>query len=367
MHVLVVGGGILGASAAYELVKKGKDVTLVDSKMEGQATYAGAGIVCPWVSARKDPDLYELARASAIRYPDLVESLKENGASDTGYRLCGALALAEDEATLQELYQEAVTKREETSFVGDIKTLLNQEAQAMFPPLKDNVQAVYVSGGARVDGAKLNRALLQAFQNCDGKYLEESVSLEVSSDQVVAYINQERVEADEVIVAAGAWTNDLLKPLGIELPLEPQRGQIAHLTLSQETAEWPVVLPQSSHYMLAFEGGRVVMGATREAGSGFDYRLTAGGVHDVLHEGLDVAPGLVEATLEDVRIGFRPMGPDGKPLLGRVNAFSNLTVATGLGPSGLTIGPYVGKLAAQLATGNKIDQTIDHLNPLRQT
>ncbi|WP_411953957.1 NAD(P)/FAD-dependent oxidoreductase [Alkalibacillus sp. S2W] len=367
MSYLVVGGGILGASAAYELVKQGQDVTLVDSQMEGQATYAGAGIVCPWVSARKDDDLYALARASAIRYPDLVDALRNDGADDTGYRLCGALALAEDEATLQELYQEALTKREETSFVGDVKTLSNQEAQALYPPLKDDVQAVYVSGGARVDGAKLNRALLQAFQNCGGQYLVGSVSLELSGDYVVAYINEERIEADEVIVAAGAWTNDLLKPLGLELPLEPQRGQIAHLTLSQETADWPVVLPQSSHYMLAFEGGRVVMGATREAGSGFDYRLTAGGVHDVLHEGLDVAPGLVEATLEEVRIGFRPIGPDGKPLLVRINAFSNLTVATGLGPSGLTIGPYVGKLAAQLATGNKIDQTIDHLDPLRQT
>ncbi|MET3683050.1 D-amino-acid dehydrogenase [Alkalibacillus flavidus] len=366
MHIVVIGSGILGASTAYELVKTGHQVTLVDAGFKGQATYAGAGIVCPWVSARRDPDLYALAKASAIRYPHLISAINADGATKTGYNQCGALALAKDDETVEALVDEATQKREETDAVGVIERLSNEQAKAMFPPLNDDVQAVYVSGGARVDGAKLNQALIQAFEQRGGVCRQGHVSLKQDGTLAQVYINDEKIDADQIVVAAGAWTNDVLKPLDVTLSLEPQRGQIAHLTVDEETDHWPVVLPESSHYMLAFEGGRVVMGATRETGSGFDHRLTAGGVHDVLHEGLHVAPGLVEATLEDVRIGFRPMGPDGKPLLGCLSHTTNVTVATGLGPSGLTIGPYIGLLTAQLVTGQTLDQSIDHFDPLRK-
>ncbi|WP_188206774.1 NAD(P)/FAD-dependent oxidoreductase [Alkalibacillus aidingensis] len=365
MKQVVVGAGILGTSIAYYLQKRGVDVLLVDADFKGKATKAGAGIVCPWVSSRKDPDLYRLARAGAIYYPELVEELKQDSDLETGYQLCGALALGQDEEDLDRLYQEAVSKREETDFVGEVRKLNNEEAKEMFPPLQDDVSAVYVSGGARVDGQKLNEALLKGFQKHGGELLEEEISLASDDGEVYIETGRGNMAVKQVILAAGAWSKDLLAPIGVDLTLEPQRGQIAHVYTEQDTRDWPVVLPQTSHYMLAFEDSRVVFGATRETGSGFDYRLTAGGVHEVLHEGLTVAPGLRDATLGEVRIGFRPMGPDYKPLLGRVSDFDNLIVATGLGPSGLTIGPYVGKLIGQLALGEEVEVDLSYYDPLR--
>lgn len=102
---------------------------------------------------------------------------------------------------------------------------------------------------------------------------------------------------------------------------------------------------------MAFDDSRVVAGATRETGSGFGYRVTPGGLAEVLSEALSVAPGLASGTYLETRVGFRPMGPGGRPLLGPVPGVAGLTVATGLGATGLTMGPYAGELAARAALG----------------
>ena len=100
----------------------------------------------------------------------------------------------------------------------------------------------------------------------------------------------------------------LLRPTGLAVPVEPQRGQIMHISLGEvDTSRWPVLLPGAGgHYMLAFDGGRIVAGATRETGSGFDYRITPGGLAEILEQALAVAPGLAGGTYTETRVGFRP-------------------------------------------------------------
>jgi D-amino-acid dehydrogenase len=113
-----------------------------------------------------------------------------------------------------------------------------------------------------------------------------------------------------------------------------------------------VVLPGASgHYMLAFDDGRIVAGATRETGSGFDYRVTPAGLAEILGQALAVAPGLAGGAYLETRVGFRPMGPSVRPLLGPVPGLAGLVIATGLGATGLTMGPLAGSLAAQAVLG----------------
>jgi D-amino-acid dehydrogenase len=95
----------------------------------------------------------------------------------------------------------------------------------------------------------------------------------------------------------------------------------------------------------------VVIGATRETGSGFDARTTAGGVKAVLDHALRIAPGLASGTVHEIRVGLRPLSADGLPFLGTLHGCDNVVVATGNGPTGLQLGPYSGLLAARLATG----------------
>jgi D-amino-acid dehydrogenase len=122
-----------------------------------------------------------------------------------------------------------------------------------------------------------------------------------------------------------------------------------------DTSRWPIIQKLSDQYLLGFGPDRVVAGATREFGSGFDYRLTVGGMQSVLEDALSVAPGLAAGTVKEWRIGFRPLSRDGKPYIGAVPQAPNVIVATGLGPSGLMLGPYTGKLAAHLALGEPVD------------
>ena len=183
-----------------------------------------------------------------------------------------------------------------------------------------------------------------------------------------AFVGTQLIEADAVVAATGAWTNEFLALAGLSIGVAPQRGQIVHIGLGlTDTSRWPAVLPGSSgHYMLAFDDSRVVAGATRETGSGFDHRVTPGGVAEVLGQALEVAPGLAAGTYLETRIGFRPMGPDLRPLLGRVPGLDGLIVATGLGASGLTMGPYAGELAARSALDLALPMDLEPFSPIRQ-
>ncbi|GEL78460.1 NAD(P)/FAD-dependent oxidoreductase [Tenuibacillus multivorans] len=366
MPHVVIGGGILGVSAAYSLIKNGQDVVLIDENHSGKATSAGAGIICPWISSVQDPDWYELAKRGALYYPELIDSLAYDGEQETGYGKTGAIAVSKDKNELNRIEEVARKKKQETEFVGEIKRLNSEQAKDLFPPLNKNLSAVYVSGGARVDGRLLTNAMRSAFEKLGGQVMEGKARLIAQNGQIAAVETQDdRIEAESVIVAAGAWSNELLSPLGLSLSLDVQRGQIVHLKVDEDTSKWPVVLPQTSHYMVAFNDSRIAFGATRETGSGFAYRMTAGGIQEVLNEGLDVAPGLHDATLGEVRIGFRPMSSDKKPLLGKSKKYENLVIATGLGASGLTIGPYAGKVAGQLAVNEKVDIELEAYNPFR--
>jgi len=85
--------------------------------------------------------------------------------------------------------------------------------------------------------------------------------------------------------------------------------------------------------------------------------VTAAGVAEVLNAGLAVAPGLASWTLDEIRIGFRPTALDEVPKLGPVPGTDNLFIGNGLGPSGLTMGPYCGSLLAEAVLGKDIDFT----------
>lgn len=162
----------------------------------------------------------------------------------------------------------------------------------------------------------------------------------------------ERYSADTVVVCAGAWANELMKPLGIHFKVHYQKAQIVHLRTSSEedTDSWPVIMPPSDQYLLAFAEQKIVIGATHENdAAGYDTRITAGGMQEVLNKGLELAPDLSNSTLEEVRVGFRPFTPGFLPVMGHVPGWSGLITANGLGASGLTMGPYIGSQLAKLA------------------
>src|SRR5690625_1999184 len=367
MRVAVIGTGIVGASAAYQLAKKNVEVIMIDRKENGKATSAGAGIVCPWISRVNDDDWYNVAKRGATFYEGLINDLEKYGEYNTGYKKVGALSVSDDVDELDEIEERVKQKKKDAPEVGEVSRLNSKETKDLFPVINEGLQSVFVSGAARVDGALLRTALKRATKKLGAQLIEGEARLIKHNGKVTGVkVNNDEVKVDKVLITTGAWAPELVKPLGMTLNIEPQRGQIAHITLPDtDTSDWPVVLPQSSHYMLAFDDSRVVAGATREEESGFDYRLTDGGVNEVLSEALKVAPGLETGTLKEVRIGFRPMGPDILPVIGSLDEHEEVVLATGLGASGLTMGPYVGSLAASIINKDSVDLDLEPYTPSR--
>ncbi|TLS36770.1 NAD(P)/FAD-dependent oxidoreductase [Pseudalkalibacillus caeni] len=354
---IVVGAGILGASTAYHLARSGVKVVLIDRKDPGQATDAAAGIVCPWLSQRRNKVWYRLAKGGAGFYPSLIEQLKEDGEMDTGYSRVGAISLHTDEKKLEKMVERALKRREDAPEIGEVTRLSAEETKGLFPPLSEEYLSVHVSGAARVNGRALRDALINAAKKYGAEVLYGDTELVYNANCVTGVkVSEKAFSAEKVIVTAGAWAKELLEPLGVNFLVSSQKAQIVHLEMPDiDTSEWPVVMPPSDQYLLAFENGRIVVGATHENDVGLDYRVTAGGLHEIFSKALGVAPGLANATILETRVGFRPFTPGFLPVFGQLPEWEGILVGNGLGASGLTSGPFLGSELAKLALGKETE------------
>lgn len=365
--VIVVGGGIVGASAAYRLARAGAHVTLVDRADAGQATAAGAGIISPGTSYHPPSAFFPLAFRAVAYYDTLLAALAEDGETETetGFEVVGLLHVAttEAEAAALPVLLRLIEERRASGAprIGAVQTLSGDEARALFPALGACQGAIHTSDAARVDGRLLRDAMRRGATRHGARIVTGSAeAIREVGGGVELTVNGETLTAGAAILAGGAWSGALAETLGLRLPVFPQRGQILHLRLpGRETARWPIIVGFHSHYILTFPQDRVVAGATRESDAGFDPRMTAGGVREALDEALRVAPGLADATIQEVRIGLRPASPDGLPMLGRIPGSERLYVATGHGASGLQLGPYSGALVADLALGQSSAPDLD--------
>ncbi|SFB02675.1 MULTISPECIES: FAD-binding oxidoreductase [unclassified Bacillus (in: firmicutes)] len=358
---IIIGAGILGASTAYHLAKAGVEVALVDRKEPGQATDAAAGIICPWVSQRRNKAWYALAKGGAAYYRPLIKQLEEDGETETGYKQVGAINLHTDNGKLEKLEERAILRREDAPEIGEVRRLSAQETSALFPSLSDQYESVHISGAARVNGRAIRDAMITAAVKHGADIVHGSAQLLHAEGQVTGVcVGDQLYEADKVIITAGAWAAELLTPLGIKLKVAPQKAQIVHLQLEDtKTEDWPVVIPPNNQYILAFDGGRVVVGATHEDDMGFDRRVTSGGLHEILDKALTVAPDLRDGELVETRVGFRPFTPNFLPIIGEVPGIDGLLLSNGLGASGLTVGPYLGAQLAKLALGQNVDINLE--------
>lgn len=359
--VIIVGGGVVGAGAAFRLAQSDTKTLLIDSRDAGRATDAGAGIIAAETSGTTiAPEWFDFAMTACNFYPTLVEQLQREGAGDIGYQVCGELTVAmdQDELDAYEAKKRVVFDRQRAlNHPGpdDLREVSPEEACAMFPALRPPLKALYFRGAARVDGRLLSKAMLTVAQNRGLRIIQERVEKLVIEGGCVTgvAINGDVIRAPKVIIAGGAWSAHFGDQLGCAIPVEPQRGQIIHLRLPDtDTGSWPIVDAFHGHYLVCWPDGRVVAGATREVGSGFVPKTSAAGVHEVLGEALRVAPGLADAEIADIRVGLRPRTVDNMPVLGGVPGVEGVFLATGHGATGLQLGPYSGSLAAEWALGD---------------
>lgn len=340
-NVVVIGGGIAGASVAFGLARRGAHVTLIDDGRAGRATAAGAGIVAPWGSSL-DGDLYALYAAGAEAYPATLAALGEAGVAEPAYAQTGALFIADTDEGVAELASRLRPRVAGSAVAGELRQVDSDECRALFPVLASGWRGWFVPGGARVGGRRLVNELIAGVATYGGSVITGRAAF----DGATVSVGGSPIHADAVVIASGAWAATAELTIATPVPVAPQRGQICHFELDGvDTSTWPCVAPVGDHYFCPFEDGRVIAGATREPDAGFDPRLTAGGIAEVVENALRVAPGLASATLFETRVGLRPYPThEHRPCIGRVSA--NTWLVTGFGAIGLTVGHMVGDRVA---------------------
>jgi D-amino-acid dehydrogenase len=363
---IVIGGGIAGMSVAYHLVSAGAHTLLIDRADAGQATAAGAGVISPETSNNTSDDWYQFAVKARDYYPALIDELQAEGAGDTGYHALPIvlLAVSEDEDTPFATMRNRIVTRVNNlggAAPGDLVMLDGATANARYPMLAPVRDALYYDVAARVDGRLMTRALRRVAVKRGLEIRQASVERLVLRDRAVSgvVVDGESISSGAVVLAGGSWAGEFSEQLGVTLPIDPQRGEIIHLSLpGAGTESWPMLRAMHNHYIVPWTDDRLVVGATR-VHRGFTPHMTVAGVEEVLSEAVRVVPGLVDARIEDIRVGLRPSTPDNNPILGTVPDIRNVYLMVGHGPTGLQVGPYSGKLITELVRGQAVGSELD--------
>ncbi len=345
--VVVVGGGVIGATIAYALARRGQRVMLIERETIGEGTsLASAGIVSPLDQRQYPPDLLQLLWRSIRSYPWLVGTLEEETGLSVGYRQWGSLLVAETD-------DEVVTLREVGNWLETagftVEWLDGPAAREAEPLLPVHVQGgLLIEEGASVLVPQLVRAAVAAAQRRGAVVYEHTAvtALEAAGDRVLAvHTVHERVSAGAVILATGAWTGQLVAPLGVALPTNPVKGQMALLEGSTARPRHILGGPSVASYVVPRVDGLIWIGTTVERGR-WGTRPTPQGLWQCIDTARRVAPALLREEIVAVGAGLRPGTADDLPALGRVPGWRNLWVATGHLRLGIMLAPVTADLVA---------------------
>lgn len=367
MNVLLLGGGAIGLSLAYELTRRGRKVCLVERNAEvgRESSWAGAGIVPAATIRPSDAPIEQLSGHAARLHAEWAERLLQETGIDNGYRRSGGLHAADDDATATALEAEAADLRGRGIVCepADAATLGRVEP-ALAGALDDGrLRAAYhLPDEAQLRNPRHVRALATACAKYGVELVTDAAVEEfvVRNGRVVEVRTRRgSFSADEYVVCTGAWTGDLAKRFGLDVAVKPIRGQI--VLLHPHAPLLRGVVEVGRRYFVPRPDGRVLVGSTEED-VGFDTRTTDEAIGMLRSFAYRLAPQLEAAPVEKTWAGLRPHSGDGLPYLGRVPAASNLSVAAGHYRWGLTLSTATAVAMAQLLAG---EPTLVDLTPFR--
>jgi glycine oxidase len=357
--VLVIGGGVIGLTAAYFLARDGVCVQVIDQGDFGrESSWAGAGILPPGSPSPALHPYDQLRAVSAELFPKLSAELRERTGLDNGYLRCGGLEFnGEDVAAAAREW-----RGEGIPFEILDDTALHQLEPALTPTLTN---AYYLPGMAQVRNPRHVKALLAGCVNQGVQLLPGCVAhgFTRSGERIISLqTSAGPIQAAKFLVAAGAWSDSLLGQVGCRPGIRPVRGQIALLNTGAPL--FRRVLCRGKRYLVPRADGRVLVGSTEED-AGFDRRTTAVAIAGLLELAVELVPGLAQAHLERSWAGLRPGSPDGMPYLGTVPGLANLYVAAGHFRAGIQLSPASGLVLKELLLGKPLSVPLEPFRPDR--
>jgi glycine oxidase len=350
--VLIIGGGIMGTSAAWELAAHGAKVVVLERSVPGaEASSAAAGILGAQAEAHAPGAMAELCLASRARYRKFAATLTKETQIDVGYRECGVLRVAFARTAAAKLGAAAAWQKRRRLTVESLSARsLAKREPALSPKLAGGVR---FAADSRVDPKALLRALHIAalargvrFQS--GAFVRRVV---VKDNRAVgvALDDGSVLHAHNIVVAAGSWTS-LIDGLGLPAgQVIPARGQIVELELPAPALSHVVFGPGA--YLVPRDDGRVLVGSTVEF-VGYEREVTAGAVRDLLNHATAILPALERAGLRATWSSFRPYTRDELPLLGRTK-IERLFLSTGHYRNGILLAPISAEIVRAAVLGQR--------------
>ncbi|MCA9069519.1 MAG: glycine oxidase ThiO [Planctomycetaceae bacterium] len=335
--VIVIGGGVIGLSVAYELAGQGIAVRVVDQGALGrEASWAGAGMLPPG-NCRFSLSPEERLRAlSHSLWKQLTEELQSTTGIDNGYRLSGSIELRLSGSSDQ-LDAEQTCWRDEGVEVAETTIAdLRQREPALSPKA---VAGYRLPELGQVRNPRHLKALLAG---CAARGVQFSPGTPVMgfdrhAEKIVGIKTPlGTLKAGTFCLCTGAWSAGLAETKNLFLPIKPVRGQI--VLLNAQPLPFRSIVQSGSRYLVPRPDGRVLIGSTEED-VGFEKRNTAVEVSSLIQFATQLVPALANATLEQCWSGLRPGSPEGLPYLGRVPDTENLYLAAGHFRSGLQMSP----------------------------
>jgi len=368
---VVVGAGLIGLAVAWRAACRGVRVALADPDPGSGASHAAAGMLAPVTEAHYGEEaLLRLNLASAARYPAFAAELEQAAGTVAGFTHHGTLAVAYDADDRAELAELAAFHQ---ALGLESEQLSARECRRLEPLLSPDVQGgLRVSGDHQVDNRQLVAALLSAVaQRRVPLYRERVAELLVENDAVagVRLAGGERLRAERVVLAAGCHSTSIPGlPPGLLPSIRPVKGQILRLSVPSDAAPFlngavRGVVRGRSVYLVPRDHGELVIGATVEE-LGYDTRVTAGGVYELLRAAHALVPGITELPLAEVCAGLRPGSPDNAPVIGPT-ALPGLIAATGHFRNGVLLTPITADAIAELLVDGKLPEEVRGFEPDR--
>lgn len=343
--VLIVGGGVIGLSIAYELSGQGVSVDVVERADFGkESSWAGAGMLLPGQSTDDSQPDARLRSISNSLWPQWSEDLRESTGIDNGFRRCGGLQVRIDGSPSPLDENIAFWKSDGAA----VHPMSSADVKSIEPNLADTVAAYRLPELAQVRNPRHVKALMAACADRGVRLTGHTpvTGFQTDGQRITAVkTGGGSIGAGRFCVASGAWSRQLLEPIGCDIQVKPVRGQIVQLF--ELPLPFSHVIQCGSRYLVPRPDGHILIGSTEED-AGFDKTNTAEGTSGLLDFAHSIAPCLAKAKFQRAWAGLRPGSPHRIPFLGPVPDYSNLFVATGHFRSGLHLSPATGLLMRQL-------------------